>query len=179
MNTTVDFTYPFFKLKFNVFSKFLFDNTAKSHLVNDIGWFEQQEEAFQGVWPYARAETLVTDMRRLGQTTEGMSPLNQFRVLVTKIGNSLGLVRMVNCGGARFPNNAIRFVYDEDDKLSLRAFADEVQFPPATFDETWRLDSVVGKLKELFNSGDSFFKLLIEVFSGPFRDKKNSHLHNF
>jgi WASH complex subunit 7 len=179
MNTTVDFTYRFLKLKFNVFSKFLFDDTVKSHLVNDIGWFEQHKEQCQGVWPYSRAEKLVTDMRRLGQTTDGMSPLDQFRVLITEIGNSLGFVRMVKSGGARFLNNAIGFVYDEDDQLSFRAFADEVQLPPATLDATSRLDSVVGKLKELFNSGDSFFKLLVEVFSGPFRDKKNSHLHNF
>jgi WASH complex subunit 7 len=179
MNTTVDFTYRFLKLKFNVFSRFLFDDSVKSHLISDIVWFEQHKEESQGLWPYSRAEKLVTDMKRFGQSADGMSPLDHFRVLITEIGNSLGFVRMVKSGGARFLNNAIGFVYAEDDQLSFREFADEVELPSATLDATTRLDSVIGKLKELFQGGESFFKLLVDVFSGPFRDKKNSHLHNF
>jgi WASH complex subunit 7 len=179
MNTTVDFTYRFLKTKFNVFSKFLFDDNVKSHLVNDIGWFEQHKEECGGLWPYQRAEKLVVDMKRMGQDPQGASVLDHFRVLITEIGNSLGFVRMVRSGGARFLNNAIGFVYDEDEALSFHEFAEEVQLPQATLDATSRLDSVVSKLKELFNSRDSFFKLLVDVFAGPFRDKKNSHLHNF
>jgi hypothetical protein len=33
--------------------------------------------------------------------------------------------------------------------------------------------------KELFNSGESFLRLLGEVFSGSFRATTKSHLHNF
>jgi WASH complex subunit 7 len=179
MNTTVDFTYRFLKLKFNVFSKFLFDDSVKSQLVNDIAWFDVHKEEVDGQWPYARAEKLVESMKRLGQSAEGNSPLDQFRGLITEIGNALGFVRMVKSGGARFLNNAIGFVYDEDQELSFRQFCDEVQLEPPTMEATSRLDSVVGKLKTLFNGGDSFFKLLVDVFTGAFRDKRNSHLHNF
>ena len=179
MNTTVDFTYRFLRMKFNTFSKFLFDDTIKSRLINDITWFEQHKEECEGLWPYKSADKMVTDMKRLGLSQDGLSVLDHFRVLITEIGNALGFVRMVRNGGARFLNNAIGFVYDEDAELSFHGFAEEVQLPQATMDATTRLDSVVGKLKELFSGGDSFFKLLVDVFSGPFRDKKNSHLHNF
>jgi WASH complex subunit 7 len=179
MNTTVDFTYRFLRLKFNVFSKFLFDDHVKSRLLNDIGWFEQHKRECNGMWPFARAEKLVEDMKRIGMGADGKSVLDHFRVLITEIGNALGFVRMVKSGGGRFLNNAIGFVYDEDAALCFFSFAEEVQLSDATMEATKRLDSVVGKLKELFNSSDSFFKLLVDVFSEAFRDKRNEHLRNF
>jgi len=179
MNTTVDFTYRFLKSKFNVFSKFLFDDTIKSKLVNDISWFEQHKEECEGKWPYARAEKLVNDMKRLGASAQGMSALDHFRMLITEIGNALGFVRMVKSGGARFLNNAIGFVYDEETDLSFKTYAEEVQLPTHTVAATERLDAIVTKLKDLFTNHSSFFQMLIDVFSGPFRDKKNSHLQIF
>ncbi|KAH0787186.1 WASH complex subunit 7 [Histomonas meleagridis] len=179
MNTTVDFTYRFLRTKFNIFSKFLFDENVKSRLINDISWFETHKEEVNGLWPYKRAEKFVTDMKRFAENAQSPSPLDKFRVLITEIGNALGFVRMVKNGGTRYLNKANDFVYDEDESLSFYEFAKEVQLPDATMDATKRLDSIVGKLKELFNSNDSFFKMLVDVFAGPFRDKNNTHLHNF
>jgi WASH complex subunit 7 len=179
MNTTVDFTYRFLKSKFNIFSKFLFDDIVKSRLFNDITWFEQHKEECGGMWPYDRAEKFVTDMKRIAATPNGLSALDHFRILITEIGNALGFVRMVKSGGTRYLNNAIGFVYDDDDDLSFKEFADEVPLPAHTVTATERLDSIVKKLKELFNSGESFFKMLVDVFSGPFRNKKNVHLTTF
>ena len=179
MNTTVDFTYRFLKSKFNIFSRFLFDDTVKSRLFTDITWFEQHKEEVDGLWPYAHAEKFVNDMKRIGASAQGFSALDHFRILITEIGNALGFVRMVKSGGTRFLNNAIGFVYDEDDELSFKAFAEEVQLPAHTVTATDRLDGIVGKLKELFGGGESFFKMLVDVFSGPFRDKKNVHLQAF
>ena len=179
MNTTVDFTYRFLKSKFNIFSKFLYDDTVKSRLFNDIQWLEQHKEECNGMWPYDRAEKFVTDMKRIAATPNGLSALDHFRILITEIGNALGFVRMVKSGGTRFLNNAIGFVYDEDSELSFKEFADEVQLPGPTVTATERLDGIVGKLKELFNNPESFFKMLVDVFSGPFRNKKNVHLTSF
>ena len=180
MNTTVDFTYRFLKSKFNIFSKFLFDDTIKSRLFNDIRWFEQHKEKINGMWPYERAEKFVTDMKRLAQQqNQPLSVLDHFRILITEIGNSLGFVRMVKNGGTRFLNNSIGFVYDEDTDLSFKEFADEVQLPVWTTEATERLDGIVIKLKDLFKNGENFFKMLVDVFSGPFRDKKNVHLTAF
>jgi WASH complex subunit 7 len=179
MNTTVDFTYRFLKTKFTIFSKFMYDEIVKSNLIMDITWFYQHRDECGGLWPYTRAEMFVNTLKRLGQDSEGLSVLDHFRILITEIGNSLGFVRMIKNGGARFLNNAIGFIYDEDDQLKFKDFAEEVMLPQATLDATSRLDDVVGKLKELFHNGESFFTLLVDVFSGPFRDKKNSHLHTF
>ena len=179
MNTTVDFTYRFLRMKFNLFSRFLFDENVKSKLINDISWFEGHKDEEGGLFPYSRAEKFVIDMKRFAENAQSLSPLDKFRILITEIGNALGFVRMVKSGGIRYLNKANGFVYDEDQNFSFYEFAKEVQLPQATMDATEKLDSIVGKLKELFNSDESFFKMLVDVFSGPFRNKNASHLQNF
>lgn len=179
MNTTVDFTYRFLITKFNVFSKFLFDDAVKGPLLQDCAWFEQNKDNINGQFPYEKADDFVQKMKRITGQAQNLSPLDHFRMLITEIGNALGFVRMVRNGGTRFLNNAIGFVYDEDESLSFFDFANEVELPKATMDATERLDSVVGKLKELFNNEESFFKMLVDVFAKAFRDKKNAHLQLF
>lgn len=179
MNTTVDFTYRFLRMRFNIFSKFLFDDTVKGSLMQDCAWFEQNKDSINGQFPYERADEFVKKMKRVAGQAQNLSPLDHFRILITEIGNALGFVRMVRNGGTRFLNNAIGFVYDEDENLSFNEFAHEVELPQATTDATERLDAVVGKLKELFNSEESFFKMLVDVFATAFRDKRNAHLQLF
>lgn len=54
----------------------------------------------------------VKDIRKLGTTPTGQSFLDQFRVLITEIGNALGYVRMVRSAGLHYCSNAITFVPD-------------------------------------------------------------------
>ena len=42
------------------------------------------------MYPYERAAKFVKDIRRLGVSDSGRSFLDQFRVLITEIGNALG-----------------------------------------------------------------------------------------
>jgi len=179
MNTTVNSTYRFLRLEFNVFSKFLYNDEIKSRLINDIAYFAKNKDALEGMWPVEKAEKFVTDMKRMGASAANLSALDTFRIRITEIGNALGFVRMVKSGGTRFLNNAIGFVYDEDGELSFKKFAEEVQLADATMIATERLDSIVGKLKELFTNPQSFFKQLVDAFAPAFRDKKNTHLENF
>jgi WASH complex subunit 7 len=48
---------------------------------------------------YASAEKFNKDIKKLGLTPDGLSYLDQFRVLITEIGNALGYVRMVRRAG--------------------------------------------------------------------------------
>ena len=44
--------------------------------------------------------------------TDNLSYLDQFRILITEIGNALGYVRMVRAGGLNYCSNAIKYVPD-------------------------------------------------------------------
>ena len=51
------------------------------------------------MYPYERAFKFVKDIRKLGVNESGKSFLDQFRILITEIGNALGYVRMVRAVG--------------------------------------------------------------------------------
>lgn len=53
-----------------------------------------------------RAEKLNKEIKKLGAAEDGMSFLDQFRQLISEIGNALGFVRMVRMGGLQHSSTA-------------------------------------------------------------------------
>ena len=49
-------------------------------------------------YPYERAEKFHRGIRKLGLNSAGLSYLDQFRILITHLGNALGYVRMLRSG---------------------------------------------------------------------------------
>jgi WASH complex subunit 7 len=114
MNTTVNFTYQFLTKKFDIFSQFLFDEYIKSYLQRERRWFHKHKDdkEVDNKYPYDRAFQFNKDIRKLGVSDSGKTFLDQFRMLITEIGNALGYVRMVRSAGMNYCSNAIKFVPD-------------------------------------------------------------------
>ena len=53
-------------------------------------------------YPYAHAFEFNKGIRKLGVSDTGRTFLDQFRILITEIGNSLGYVRMVRSAGMNY-----------------------------------------------------------------------------
>ena len=53
--------------------------------------------------------------------------LDQFRLLISHIGNAMGYVRMIRSGGLNYCSNSIRFVPDLDDIVSFEKYASELK----------------------------------------------------
>ena len=53
--------------------------------------------------------------------------MDQFRVLISNIGNAMGYVRMIRSGGLNYCSNSIRFVPDLDDIVSFEQYAGELK----------------------------------------------------
>lgn len=51
-----------------------------------------------GSYPYEKAEKFHRGIRKLGLNSTGLSYLDQFRILITHLGNALGYVRMLRSG---------------------------------------------------------------------------------
>ena len=68
-----------------------------AHLGREHRWFRKHkhDDDVNNCYPYERARRFVAEIRKLGATKQGKSFLDQFRVLITEIGNALGYVRMV------------------------------------------------------------------------------------
>ena len=101
MNTTVNFTYQFLLKKFDIFSQFLFDEYIKSYLQREKRWYKKhkEDEEVDNKYLFERAFQFNKDIRKLGVSDPGKTFLDQFRVLITEIGNALGYVRMVRSAG--------------------------------------------------------------------------------
>lgn len=112
MNTTINFVFRFLGKKLYIFSQFLFDDHIKSRLLKDIRFYKDEAlKSLDNKFPLKSAKKFIKDIKKLGVNPQtGLSYLDQFRVLITEIGNALGYVRMIRAGGLRYINDAIQFV---------------------------------------------------------------------
>ncbi|XP_021927247.1 WASH complex subunit 4 isoform X2 [Zootermopsis nevadensis] len=179
MNTTVNFTYQFLRKKFFIFSQFMYDEHIKSRLIKDIRYFRENKTQLEQKYSYERADKFNKGIRKLGVTADGLSYLDQFRMLISHIGNAMGYVRMIRSGGLHCCSNAICFVPDLEDIVSFEDLCKEADLSNQCRSAAHRLDQVIGNLVRNFAEGTEYFKLLVDVFAPVFRDPKNMHLRNF
>ncbi|XP_071485715.1 WASH complex subunit 4-like [Diadema antillarum] len=179
MNTTVNFTYQFLRKKFFIFSQFMYDEHIKSKLIKDQRHFKENKQELNQMYPFDRADKFNKGIRKLGLTPEGDSYLDQFRNLISQIGNAMGYIRMIRSGGLRCCSNAIRFVPDLEDIVSFEELVGEEGLSEEVSTAARNLDNVIGNLTKNFAEGTEYFKMLVDVFSPEFRNPKNMHLRNF
>ncbi|XP_063238126.1 WASH complex subunit 4 isoform X2 [Bacillus rossius redtenbacheri] len=179
MNTTVNFTYQYLRKQFFIFSQFMFDEHIKSRLIKDLRFFRENKVQLDQKYSYERAEKFNRGIRKLGLTADGKSYLDQFRMLISHIGNAMGYVRMIRSGGLHCCSDAISFVPDLDDIPSFKDLCERDRLSEVCVEAAERLDQVIGNLVRNFTEGTEYFKLLVDVFAPAFRDPKNMHLRNF
>jgi len=179
MNTTVNFTYQFLRQKFVIFSQFLYDDHIKSRLYKDIRFFKETKHTTNSRYPFPQAERFNKEIRKLGLTDKGLSYLDQFRILITEIGNAMGYIRMIRSGGLYYTSNAIKFVPDLQDIVSFHSLAQQETLPAHTKEAARNLDTAINNLVRNFAEGTEYNKMLVNVFASEFRDPRNLHLKNF
>ncbi|XP_060770735.1 WASH complex subunit 4 [Neoarius graeffei] len=179
MNTTVNFTYQFLRKKFYIFSQFMYDEHIKSRLIKDIRFFRETKDQSDQKYPFERAEKFNRGIRKLGITPDGQSYLDQFRQLISQIGNAMGYVRMIRSGGLHCCSSAIRFVPDLEDIVNFEELVKEEGLTEETQKAASVLDCVLSDLTSNSAEGTEYFKMLVGVFSPEFRSVKNMHLRNF
>uniref|UniRef100_A0A665UTQ2 WASH complex subunit 4 n=1 Tax=Echeneis naucrates TaxID=173247 RepID=A0A665UTQ2_ECHNA len=126
-----------------------------------------------------KAEKFNRGIRKLGITPDGQSYLDQFRQLISQIGNAMGYVRMIRSGGLHCCSSAIRFVPDLEDIVNFEELVKEEGLSEETQRAASVLDSVLGDLTSNSAEGTEYFKMLVAVFAPEFRSAKNMHLRNF
>lgn len=125
LNTTVNFTYQFLSQKFSIFSQFLFDDYIRAHLSREYRWYKKNKNSpeVNNKYPYERAMKFVKDIRKLGVNEEKKTFLDQFRTLITEIGNALGYVRMVRSASMYYCSEAVKFLPELDDIIKFEHHA--------------------------------------------------------
>eukprot|EP00606_Chrysophyceae_sp_TOSAG23-5_P000989 GSChrysophyteH2.ASY1.ANO1.1643.1 assembled CDS len=174
LNTTVNYTYQFLAQKFHIYSQFLFDDYIGAHLGREHRWFKKHrhDKEIGNMYPYERAMKFVKDIRKLGVNSSGKSFLDQFRILITEIGNALGYVRMVRSASMFFCSEAVQYLPDFENVISFEEHAGKGTPGAGLGDETVRagrnLDEVIDTLVKNFGEGSDYFKVLVNVFQKNF-----------
>ncbi|OXU21172.1 hypothetical protein TSAR_000460 [Trichomalopsis sarcophagae] len=180
MSTTVNFVYQFLQVKLHTFSQFLFDEHIKSRLMRHVKIIRAQREKGAAPYTYERAEKFQKEIRKLGMTPDGLSHLDQFRQLITQIGNALGYVRLIRSGGLHASSNAISFLPDINSSSTFDNMCKDLNFSATTQEAAKRLEDDIADLVRNFTEGIHYFKLLVDVFAPAFRDgSKCHHLQQF
>lgn len=178
MNTTVNFTFQFLRQKFMIFSQFLYDEHIKARLFKDVRFFRDHKDELNARYPYDRANKFNSDIRKLG-LTDNLTYLDQFRKLVTEIGNAMGYIRLVRSGGLQYISNAIKFLPDLQNITKFEELVKHEGLAPSTTTAARNLDGTVENLVKNFSEGTDYFKVLVNAFAGEFRNEENVHLKNF
>ncbi|KAG7209121.1 hypothetical protein KM043_015267 [Ampulex compressa] len=179
MSTTVNFVYQFLRVKLHTFSQFLFDEHIKSRLMRDIRFIKTQRDNGATPYTYERAEKFQKGIRKLGMTPDGLSYLDQFRQLITQIGNALGYVRLIRSGGLHASSNAVSFLPNIDSTVAFETMCKNLNYSITTQAAAKRLEDDIANLVRNFTEGIQYFKLLVDVFASAFRDVKSHHLQQF
>ncbi|XP_029050326.2 WASH complex subunit 4 [Osmia bicornis bicornis] len=179
MSTTVNFVYQFLRIKLHTFSQFLFDEHIKSRLMRDIRFIKNQRENGSTPYTYERAEKFQKGIRKLGMSPDGLSYLDQFRQLITQIGNALGYVRLIRSGGLHASSNAISFLPDINSSVPFELMCKNLNYSTTTQAAAKCLENDIANLVRNFTEGIQYFKLLVDVFASAFRDTESHHLQQF
>lgn len=127
-----------------------------------------------------RAVKFNRGIRKLGLMPDGVSTyLDQFRLLITHIGNAFGFVRMVRSGGLHSTASSIQFVPDIEDIPSFSSLVTTESLGVECMNAAETLDAAIENLSSNFCGSNQYFNLLVQVFSGQLNEEKQTHLKNF
>ncbi|KAF0700829.1 Aste57867_8680 [Aphanomyces stellatus] len=176
MNTTVNFTYQFLNKKFDIFSQFLFDDYIKSFLKREVRWYKSHKTETQDhKYPWQRAFDFNKEIRQLGVSDSGRTFLDQYRTLITEMGNALGYVRMVRSAGMNYCSNAIKFVPDLN-KTNFQFEGAVPELSKETLDAAKNVDTVLENLSRNFSENNDYFHVLVQVFQQVVSSQKHLQL---
>lgn len=112
-------------------------------------------------------------------TPDGLSYLDQFRQLITHIGNALGYVRLIRSGGLHASSNAVSFLPNIDSSIPFELMCKNLNYSATTQAAAKCLENDIANLVRHFTEGIQYFKLLVDVFASAFRDTESHHLQQF
>ncbi|VDK43458.1 unnamed protein product [Anisakis simplex] len=180
MNTTINFAYQYLKKKFFIFSQFLFDDHIKGQLAKDIRFFHDNTNELNKMYPVKRAQRFNTAIRRLGVTSDDLSFLGKFRILITQIGNVMGYVRLVRSGGIEASSQSLAFIPDLDDIPSFVPLTAKANLSKESVNAAKILDGIFDDATKNMNQTNNYLQILLEVFAKEFRNfAKFDHLRSF
>ena len=177
INTTINTTYRLLAKKFQIFSQFLYDDHIYSQLVKDRKFFENNREQLNQMYQYDRAETFLRDVRKLGMLEKNMTLIDKFRLLITQIGNTLGLIRMIKTAGLNLTATRTQFIPNTQNIPKIMELAEK--YSDTSKSAAALLDEIMESLTKNFSADTEYFQILVTTFQGVLNTSEAAHLKLF
>ena len=105
----INYIYKYIQQLFNLISQFMHDDLIKSPLLIEARGYHKNREKLNNRYPYDNALKMMKTIQQLGKV-DNMSYLDKFRKIITKLGNTLGFVRMVRTASIKDSSSMIKFI---------------------------------------------------------------------
>lgn len=177
INTTINSSYKLLAKKFQIFSQFLYDDHIYSQLLKDRKYFVANREALNQMYQYDRAENFLREVKKLGVLGKNVTLIDKFRILITQIGNTLGLIRMIKTAGLNLTATRTQFIPNTQNIPKLKESAEK--YSEATKNATGSLDEIMESLTQNYTADTDYFQILVTTFQGVLNTSESSHLKLF
>jgi len=187
-HAVINSVFRYLAQRFQIFSQFLYEDHVKSLVQKEK---QAHSEGKYEEYPVVRGIQFLQEMRKLGVADDGLSFLDQFRGLVTEMGNALGFVRMIRLGTMRYSSKANEFGTrmnlemkneennDENKHPNFESLARESGFHDFTVNASKQLDAEIESLRSNSTEGTDYFEVLTNIFSSELQSDTNKHLNAF
>ncbi|KCV72096.1 hypothetical protein H696_01503 [Fonticula alba] len=138
-------------------------------------------------YPFERAEELNRWSRSLGvRDKTGTQYLDEFRRVVTVMGNALGYVRLVRSGGLHHASRVVAHVPEITqmtgtfgEGVTRDGIGSTSSSGTSVSSAASNMDATLENLMETFSSSTDYFRNLVDAFAAGSRHPRNVHLKHF
>lgn len=171
VSSAVDVCYKLLSKKFDLFSQFLGNENVKSLLSRELRWFNDQKEEGNTVYPFSRASIFALEFKKI-MTDSGNNGLDECRVIISEVGNTIALVRMIGAAKRNVCSDQMPFLPSYD------VPADIAQGPQDNLDAMSAVNDAV--LAVLTKQDPDFVRAFVNVFRDVLKSQcDNSFMGSF
>ena len=133
------------------------DAKVKSLLSRELRWFNTQKSIGKGIYPFSRATAFTQEFKKLD------NGLDECRVIISEIGNTVALVRMIRAAMRRVFSNEMPFLSSTATSEGLQSQSSNVKSG---------VDDAISAI--LLGPDPDFVRSLVTVFKGVVTQKVQS-----
>nr|CAD2203053.1 unnamed protein product [Meloidogyne enterolobii] len=181
LDPLINTSYKYMRSQFQLLSRCLSDEKLKSTLIREICFYRDSIDQLEQMYPMERAEKMTNSLKRYCHKIGGGPSLNiveRLRILIVRIGNMIGLLRMFRSGILETfaPNITFGFKHKESMSDLINNFdKNSIQNNCAKL-----CDKISSNITGYLTSNNDSIELLTSMFAKEFRgNNKFAHLRDF
>ncbi|KAL7072493.1 hypothetical protein ACQ4LE_007943 [Meloidogyne hapla] len=182
LDPLINTSYKYMRSQFQLLSRCLSDEKLKSTLIREICFYRDSIDQLEQMYPMERAEKMTNSLKRYCHKIAGGPSLNiieRLRILIVRIGNIIGLLRMFRSGILETFAPNITFGF-KNNKLMTDLINNNFNENSIQINCAKLCDKISSNIADYLTSNNDSIELLTSMFAKEFRgNNKFAHLRDF